>query len=417
VANLPAATQNALCRDLSAVQAAMRSGLSVGRNSTADAYYQQWLSFCQQHQLDTYLRGQPDPIPWLQIFGARVRNGHHSASGHCVRSGTVADALLFVSQAFTLVGRPDPRHIAGTTSIDTRITRQLKAYAKDDTPPVRVKPLPIMVLHTASHLALRAGDDTSLALLDLMWIAFFFLLRPGEYLQPAPDSHPIRLQDVRLWSHSNHLDISTCDPQQLLSATFVSITFDRQKNGRRGEPIGHGTSGHPTACPVLAVARRVRYLRTYNAPLNTPLCAVGPSLTCMVSAPLTTLLRRAIAEISTPLGIASTDITAKSLRSTGAITMLCLITLLLCFRVAILHLSRTPRPPSQLSNNLSHIQPFWLLFLPTYHSQRPIPKKHPSLPHRFLFQALRSLPLPLGSIGLGCAHCTTMGYLSTCVRG
>jgi hypothetical protein len=322
VENLSLETQHALCRDLGAVQAAMRSGLSAGRTVTADAYHRQWVAFCQQHQLDPYLRGQPDPIPWLQIFGARVRSGHHSASGNCVRSGTVADSLLFVSQAFTFVGRPDPRYIPGTNCIDIRITRQLKSYAKDDSPPMRVKPIPIAVLHTASTIAGQADDDTSLALLDLLWIAFFFLLRPGEYLQPAADSHPIRLQDVRLWCHSAHIDILACDPQQLLSATFVSLTFDRQKNGRRGEPIGHGKSGDPVACPVLAVARRIRYLRTQNAPPTTPLCAMGPSLACLVPDQLTTLLRESVAHISTPLGISPPDINAKSLRSTGAMALL-----------------------------------------------------------------------------------------------
>jgi hypothetical protein len=57
--------------------------------------------------------------PSVKIFGVRVRNCQHSASGNSVRSGTVADALQFVSQTFTLVGRPDPRHITGTTAIDT----------------------------------------------------------------------------------------------------------------------------------------------------------------------------------------------------------------------------------------------------------------------------------------------------------
>jgi hypothetical protein len=223
------------------------------------------------------------------------------------------------------VGRPDPRYIVGTNRIDTRITRQLKSYAKEDAPPVRVKPIPIAVLHTASSIALNAGDANSLALLDLLWIAFFFLLRPGEYLQPAADSHPIRLQDTRLWCHSVHIDSYSCDPQQLLSATFVSLTLDRQKNGRRGEPVGHGKSGksgHPVACPVLADARRIIYLRSQNAPSVTPLCALGPSFTCMVPAQLTLLLRTAVAHIPTPLGISPTDINAKSLRSTGAMALL-----------------------------------------------------------------------------------------------
>jgi hypothetical protein len=322
VADLPLVTQYALSRDLLAVQAAMRSGLSAGRNTTAAAYERQWASFCEQHQLDTYLRGRPDPIPWLQVFGVSVRSGQNSASGKCVRSGTVGDALHLVSQTFTRVGRPDPRHIAGTITIDSRIQRQLRSYTKDDAQPVRVKPIPIVVLHKASALALQAGDEVSLALLDLMWIAFFFLLRPGEYLQPARDSHPVCLQNVQLWCQSAHIDLLRCDPAQLLAATFVSLTFNTQKNGRRGEPIGHGRSGHPVACPVLAVARRIQYLRKFFATSATPLCSIGASLTPITPSQLTALLRTAVTYSSIPLGIAPTDINAKSLRSTGAMALL-----------------------------------------------------------------------------------------------
>jgi hypothetical protein len=84
--------------------------------------------------------------------------GLHSASGNCVRSGTVADALQFVSQTFTMVGRSDPRHISGTTAIDTRINRQIRGYSKDDSPPIRVKPIPIPILHSALSLPLTRSD-------------------------------------------------------------------------------------------------------------------------------------------------------------------------------------------------------------------------------------------------------------------
>lgn len=166
------------------------------------------------------------------------------------------------------------------------------------------------------------GGELSLALMDMMWIAFFFLLRPGEYLQPAVDSHPFRLQDVRLYKASTPLNLSTCSSTDIEHATFVSLTFTTQKNGTRGELIGHGLSGAPIACPVRAVARRVLYLRQYNAPFSTPLCAVGAALLPIVPSQLTQLLRTAVISTIDPIGISPTDINAKSLRSTGAMALL-----------------------------------------------------------------------------------------------
>jgi hypothetical protein len=125
MAHLPIATQQALYRDLVTVQAVMRSGLSVGRNTTTAVYVRLWSAFCEQYQLDTFHHGRPDHIPWLQIFGVLVHNGQHSSSGNCIQSGTVVDALQFVSQTFTMVGNSYPRHIARTTPMDTQINRQI----------------------------------------------------------------------------------------------------------------------------------------------------------------------------------------------------------------------------------------------------------------------------------------------------
>jgi hypothetical protein len=58
-----------------------------------------------------------------------------------------------------------------------------------------------------------------------------------------------------------------------------------------------------------------------------------------------------------------------------------------------------------------------LMMLP-FHKKKTSP--HPTLPHCFPSQALRSLPLPLGSIGLHCvvpSYGTAMGYLSTLCQG
>jgi hypothetical protein len=213
-----------------------------------------------------------------------------------------------------------PHH--GKTTIDTLLRRQLKAYTKEDTPSVCVKLIPISILHKASALALQAGDDTSLALLDLLWLAFFFLLRPGEYLQPSSTSHPFRICDIRLWCNSEHINVLSCALPQLMSATFVSLTLDTQKNDCLGEPMGHGRSGHPIACPVLAVARRLIYLRRHSTTDATPLCSLGPAFITIVPTPLTMLLPTAVTHSSPPLGIKPTDINEKSLCSTGAMSLL-----------------------------------------------------------------------------------------------
>ena len=66
-------------------------------------------------------------------------------------------------------------------------------------------------------------------------------------------------------------DTSTATDNDLTAVTFVILTFSTQKNGVRGEKIGHGDTGDPLLCPKEALCRRVMHLRQQDAPVNTPL--------------------------------------------------------------------------------------------------------------------------------------------------
>lgn len=314
--------RDVLLRDIGSIQTAMFSSVTTGRSTMASTYASLWSTFCEQHHLDPYLSSSPDPIPWLQVFACQVRDGRFSASGNSVRSSTVADALHFVSQTFTLLGKTDPRLAPNSSHLDFRLARQLRGYAKSDPPPIRVKPIPLSILHRASLIATTAGDPTSLASADMMWLAFFFLLRPGEYSASTSDSHPFRQSNVQLWSGSTPVDPFAASPTTLLACTFVALTFETQKNGIRAEQIGHGRSLHPVACPVLCVVRRILYLRSTLATPSTFLCSVGPSLAPLPSIHITTLLRSACLSTHNFSGFHPSSITARSLRASGATALL-----------------------------------------------------------------------------------------------
>ena len=126
----------------------------------------------------------------------------------------------------------------------------LKSYAKTDPAPNRVKPVPVPVLRRVLAVAHGSGDELLIATADMICIAFFYLLRPGEYTVSPADSTPFELKDVQLFAGQRRLDLNTALDAELLSATFASLTFDKQKNGVRGEVIGHATSGDLQLCAV-----------------------------------------------------------------------------------------------------------------------------------------------------------------------
>jgi hypothetical protein len=116
-----------------------------------------------------------------------------------IKARTVEDGIRAVVQAFTQLGAPCPRKDAHG-SIDFRIQHQIKAYKKDDAPPNRLKPVPIIFI-IIFIIAQAFGDTCSeeeMAIVDIIMITFFYLLWPGQYTGTVLDDAAFKLQDAGL---------------------------------------------------------------------------------------------------------------------------------------------------------------------------------------------------------------------------
>ena len=123
------------------------------------------------------------------------------------------------------------------------------------------------------------------------------------------------------------LNTASCPLADLQAATFATLTFTSQKNGIRGEKIGHSRSGHPTLCPVLCLISCIIYLRLHNASPTTPLNATlvpGAAVrwSYLQPADVTSFLRAAVV-LAPDLGILPSDVSARSTRAGGAMAMMC----------------------------------------------------------------------------------------------
>ena len=202
----------------------------------------------------------------------------------------------------------------------------LKGYSKEDPPPHRVKPVPIQVLQRIVAVAQASNDQFLQATADMITLAFFFLLRPGEYADSPSDSSPFCFADVQLFNGQRRLQLRSATVAQLQASTFASLTFTNQKNGVRGEVIGLGPSGQLHLCPTKALARRIEHLRSYDAPDTVPLCRVytHPN-TCRTVKPshVSQMLRDAVRFLGPQLGFLPSDVSACCLRAAGANALLC----------------------------------------------------------------------------------------------
>ena len=222
------------------------------------------------------------------------------------------------------MGAPDPR-LDASGSVDFRLNRMLKAYSKQDPPPNRVKPVPIPVIRRIIAVAIASNDNMNMAIADMICIAFFFLLRPGEYAVSTSESTPFEFKDVQLFRGQLRLSLDTATPAEILSSTFASLTFDKQKNAVRGEVVGHAPSGAPDLCPVQAIGRRILHLREHNAPPSTPLshAYTAEGIKQIKPADITSAIRLAVTYLGPSLGFLPSDVSARCLRAAGANALLC----------------------------------------------------------------------------------------------
>jgi hypothetical protein len=64
-----------------------------------------------------------------------------------------------------------------------------------------------------------------MAVADMIFIAFFFLLQPGEYTGTISDDAAFRLQDVGLYIQGRKLDLFAASDAELKISTSASYTF------------------------------------------------------------------------------------------------------------------------------------------------------------------------------------------------
>jgi hypothetical protein len=149
-------------------------------------------------------------------------------------------------------------------------------------------------------------------------IAYFYLLRPGEYTGTASESTPFRVQDVTLFSGGRSLDLATCTEHDIFSATFAVLEFSTQRNGVRGECIGLGLSGDAwlQLCPVNAWS-------TTDCTRELLLMLLQNRWHQVSTSHISQTLKDAVTYLGPVLGFLVADVSARSLRAAGAMALLC----------------------------------------------------------------------------------------------
>ena len=231
---------------------------TVGK-SERTRYWKAWENHCKLYQTSSSGTPPPNAANMLLTFAVAVREGQYGL-GSQVKVQSVSKALRAVAQKYVLDGHQDPRKsYPAQHHLDLPIARLIKKYADDDPPAEPKLAVPVStVKKIAKHYSF---SDHHKAVADLCIIAFFYLLRVGEYTTSTPARQQekrttaLRRCDIRLW-HKNKLLPHTSPLATLLKADSATICLAKTKNGVKGAVVHQEAIGG-AACPVAALARRI----------------------------------------------------------------------------------------------------------------------------------------------------------------
>jgi hypothetical protein len=213
---------------------------------------------------------------------------------------------------------------------------QLAGYTKTDPPTKKKLPVEADVPELLIDMAYTNKEDTfAQATADLALIAFYYLLRIGEYTikstaelgkSNTKQTVQFKLEDVTFFSKDKKGRIRqlprNASKREMMKADSATLKLDNQKNGWKAACIHQETNGEQVKCPVRALARRVLHLRENKANGKTILCKVykedGERYVCAKDVSASLKVAANLLQYPMTRGIPINSVDTHSLRSGGA---------------------------------------------------------------------------------------------------
>ena len=181
----------------------------------------------------------------------------------------------------------DPTKCQATGKFLPRIRETLDGWRKQDPATQKELPVEVDVPEYLVDLAyIKGATEKDKAVADLVMIAFYYLLRVGEYTakgkghqdweESQTQTQPFRLKDIAFFSRHPSTDrlvrlSPNASDDEIMSASNATLKLGNQKNGWKDVCINHEHNLHETLCGVRAIGRRYCHIRRNSSNPNTPL--------------------------------------------------------------------------------------------------------------------------------------------------
>jgi hypothetical protein len=140
----------------------------------------------------------------------------------------------------------------------------LRECKASDPAPRRQLGLPAAAVEAIAKSHIGSGEPKAYTTGSLVVIAFFFLLRVGEYTPGSAHKKkrtvPLQKKDVQLWCQGQVI-ANDSSWETLLTADAVTISLENQKNGQKGTVLHHDRGSGLWLCPVRAMCRLMHVCR------------------------------------------------------------------------------------------------------------------------------------------------------------
>jgi hypothetical protein len=215
---------------------------------------------------DPFLPAQMDTKRFnnLVAFTARCRTGVWGR-GNQIQANTILSTVQHIGQTFELGRYPDPRlGGASTASTDLHLTvsHLYHSYRSTDPASQSLVVLPVNVFPDILQDKRKLDDPLEQAMADFVVIAFYFLLRVGEYTCPSSNKRTQTVQfrrcDVTFWKLlpgglHHQVDPKATLDKLLTTTDSVTLMLSNQKSGVRDATPNH-EAVPGLFCPVKSLA-------------------------------------------------------------------------------------------------------------------------------------------------------------------
>ena len=261
---------------------AVTNGIVAKTAKGHSKYWGHWAKYASICGTDPFLKNVPaierDIV--LTAFAARVRSGIYGRGSQIKISG-VTDALASISKTIQLAGEPSPLYRAENT-YHLPLQRLVEGFRREDPPSVPQLAVPITVPNMCySTSMLPDALQSQRAAGQLTLIAFYYLLRVGEYTNPryvlrnnrrerSTRTKQFSVGNVGFFKDGKVLP-RTSSLAELLTSDAATLKISNQKNGRMGETI-HQRAIHLDACPIKALAHRIHHILSNGGNTDSLIC-------------------------------------------------------------------------------------------------------------------------------------------------